>query len=276
MEMSQEKILYVSDLDGTLINDSEEITFYTASIINNLVNKGMIFSYATARSNSTSSKITNKIIVDIPSITYNGAFVIDNKSGEILISNYFDTKDCFEILKVLISNEIYPIVYSHINGVEKFSYSVNKLNKGMKEFIDSRKGDSRDNPIKNLEELENGQIFYFACIDKEEKLMPTFEYLKDKYSCVYQIDSSTGEYWLEIMPVNVNKATAILQLKRLLKCDKVISFGDGRNDLSMFEISDECYAVDNAVYELKSISTSIIGSNNDNGVAEWLNNNVLV
>ena len=41
----------------------------------------------------------------------------------------------------------------------------------------------------------------------------------------------------------------------------------------MFEISDECYAVENAVEELKKISTGIIGSNEDDGVAKWLKEN---
>jgi len=42
------------------------------------------------------------------------------------------------------------------------------------------------------------------------------------------------------------------------------------NDISMFQIADECYAVENAVDELKQIATDVIGSNEDNGVARWL------
>jgi len=50
----------------------------------------------------------------------------------------------------------------------------------------------------------------------------------------------------------------------------VISFGDAVNDIPMFEISDECYAVQNAVDELKAIATGVIGSNEEDGVARWL------
>ena len=38
----------------------------------------------------------------------------------------------------------------------------------------------------------------------------------------------------------------------------------------MFQIADECYAMENAMDELKEIATGIIGSNNDDGVAKWL------
>ena len=50
----------------------------------------------------------------------------------------------------------------------------------------------------------------------------------------------------------------------------MISFGDAVNDIPMFEISDECYAVENAVEELKAAATGIIDSNENDGVANWL------
>ena len=42
--------LYVSDLDGTLLRSNETTSEYTNYVINSLVDKGMIFFYATARS----------------------------------------------------------------------------------------------------------------------------------------------------------------------------------------------------------------------------------
>ena len=42
----------------------------------------------------------------------------------------------------------------------------------------------------------------------------------------------------------------------------------------MFQSSDECYAVENAVEELKKMATAVIESNNDDGVAKWLNAHV--
>jgi hydroxymethylpyrimidine pyrophosphatase-like HAD family hydrolase len=75
------------------------------------------------------------------------------------------------------------------------------------------------------------------------------------------------------MPRKATKANAIQQLKELWQCDKVISFGDAKNDLPMFAISDECYAVENAVPELKCKATGIIDCNEEDGVAKWLQNN---
>lgn len=267
------KILYVTDLDGTLLNSNQEISLFSSNTINDFVKHGMIFSYATARSNITASKVTKNITAQIPVIVYNGAFVLDNLTGEVLHSNYFTTNNFNEILELLIENELYPIIYSYMNGVEKFSYLSNNINKGMKHFLDSRKGDIRDNPIACLNDTYKGESFYFTCIDDAKKLFPIYQLLKDKYSCVYQKDIYSGEQWLEIMPPQVNKANAVIQLKEMLDCDKIISFGDGCNDIPMFQISDECYAVNNAVSELKQIATGIIDSNDNDGVAKWLQEN---
>ena len=59
-------------------------------------------------------------------------------------------------------------------------------------------------------------------------------------------------------------------------CERVISFGDSMNDIPMFEISDESYAVKNALDELKKYATGIIESNEDDGVAKWLIGNVSI
>ncbi len=49
-----------------------------------------------------------------------------------------------------------------------------------------------------------------------------------------------------------------------------------KNDIDMFEMSDERYAVENADDGLKAIATKIIESNNNDGVAKWLKENVMV
>ena len=71
------KTLYVSDLDGTLLNRQDRISPESIRIINDLVANGMTFTYATARSLSSASVVTRGLSADIPVIVYNGAF-IDN------------------------------------------------------------------------------------------------------------------------------------------------------------------------------------------------------
>ena len=60
--------LYVSDLDGTLLRSNQVTSEYTNHVINSLVEKGMFFSYATARSFITAKKVTKGINAEIPLI----------------------------------------------------------------------------------------------------------------------------------------------------------------------------------------------------------------
>lgn len=263
------KTLYVTDLDGTLLRSDERTSDFTNQIINGLVERGLIFSYATARSYQTSHKVTSGLNASFPLIVYNGAMVMDNKSGQFLIKNFFGT-EILQVVEDLIQNRIFPIVYAFINGVEKFSYIPEKCSAETQLFLDSRKNDRRDNPVSSQKDLTSGEIFYITCIDSREKLEPFYRKYADTYHCIFQEDIYTKHQWLEIMPKAASKASAIRQLKAYLGCQKVIVFGDGKNDIDMFEIADEAYAVSNAVGELKQIATKVIGSNNEDAVAKWL------
>jgi len=72
------------------------------------------------------------------------------------------------------------------------------------------------------------------------------------------------------LPKAASKANAIRQLRNKLGYEKLVVFGDGKNDVDMFELADEAYAVANAVPELKERATAVIGGNNEDGVAKWL------
>ena len=268
----EEKTLYVTDLDGTLLNRQEKINPFSIDAINALVEKGMLFTYATARSLVSASKVTNGLSTNIPIIAYNGTFIFQPSTGEILSEESFtdDERKC--VREVLTEYKISPLVYSFIDGIEKVSWIPKFENDGIRRYLSMRKGDRRFRSVDNDDSLYEGKMFYFTCIGEKDELEPIHEiFSKDsRYRCTMQQELYRPEYWCEIMPALATKSNAIKKLKKMWGCTKVISFGDAVNDIPMFEISDECYAVSNAVDELKSIATGIIESNDDDGVAKWL------
>ncbi|MCM1257617.1 MAG: HAD family hydrolase [Roseburia sp.] len=264
------KTLYVSDLDGTLLRSDARTSAYTNQVINQLTSDGMLFSYATARSYRTAAKATKGLNAKMPIITYNGAVILQNDTFDIIEKNVFCQNEKEEILHELLRRGIYPIVYAYMSGKEKFSYLANQCNRATTEFLLTRKGDIRDTPVEFDSALGFGDVFYFTCIDAYEKLEPLYLQFKEKYHCIFQTDIYSGEQWLEIVPKSVSKANAILQLKERLGIDYIVAFGDGKNDIEMFEIADESYAVENAVDELKAIAAGVIESNDSDGVAKWL------
>lgn len=267
-----EKTLYVTDLDGTLLNQKDRINPKSIAIINELVDKGMMFTYATARSLVSASVVTAGLSTNIPVIAYNGAFIFQPETGEILSREDFSSSERAYAIDVIRANNILPLVYSFVDGVEKVSWLSGRENDGIRRYLSLRKGDRRLRPVKDDEELYQGEIFYFTCIGEKSELQPLYDILSkdERYRCTIQQELYRPEYFCEIMPVNATKAHAIQKLKKIWDCGRVISFGDAVNDLPMFEISDECYAVENAVEELKAAATGIIDSNENDGVANWL------
>ncbi len=270
------KTLYVTDLDGTLLNTKDRISPESIRMINELVEGGMLFTYATARSLVSASVVTEGLTAEVPVIAYNGAFIIHPRTGKVLSQLSFSKEESGFVREVLEEHGISPLVYAFIEQEEKVSFDKTMENEGIQRYLSNRKGDRRFRPLEGKEGLYDGEPFYYTCIGEKEELMPIYRIFSkdDRFRCTIQQELYRPEYWCEIMPGKATKAEAIKKLKKLWQCDRVVSFGDAINDIPMFEISDECYAVENAVPELKDIATDIIAGNDYDGVAQWLWANV--
>jgi Cof subfamily protein (haloacid dehalogenase superfamily) len=266
------KTLYVSDLDGTLLNSQSKLSEYSMRTINQLIESGMSFSYATARSLVSASIVAKDLRTSIPVIIYNGAFIVDAQTGERLDSASFKERDIDDVAEWLTERKIYPLVYAFVDGVEQVSWLKGSENDGMLHYLHSRKGDPRLRSVTRLHDLYAGDVFYFTCIGDPKPLSEIHQWFSQdsRYQCIFQQELYREEYWCEMMPAQATKANAIVRMKELMGFDRIVSFGDGVNDLSLFSISNKAYAVENAVDELKEQATGIIKSNDEDGVARWL------
>lgn len=263
------KTLYITDLDGTLLNSDQRTSQFTDDVINVLVDRGGLFSFATARSEETAAPVVDGFNISAPPIFYNGAVIGYSHSDSPPIRIFFPDSIA-DIIAELNDADIFPTVYSFIDGEEKFSFIQDKCTHEMIEFLDTRKHCKRYRPVNTFEELTKGDIFYILCIDSKNKLIPFYDKYGSEYYCVFQKDSYTDGRWLEIMPKTSTKANAAVTLKERLGCDELVVFGDNKNDIELFKAADRSYAVANAVWELKALATDVIGSNNDDGVARFL------
>ncbi len=266
------KTLYVTDLDGTLLNTKDRISEYSKKVINELIDEGMHFTYATARSLTSASVVAEGLRVQMPVIVYNGAFILNAATREVIVSSEFKVEEKQFIKDLLHNYQVRPLVYAFIEGIEKVSWIPEYENEGIRYYLNNREGDKRFRAVEEIEALYEGEVFYFTCIGEKEELLPIYEALKEhpNYNCVFQQELYREEYWCEIMPKKATKANAIKALKELFQYDRVIAFGDAINDIPMFEIADESYAVDNAVPGLKKLATGIIARNEEDGVAKRL------
>lgn len=272
------RTLYVTDLDGTLLNTKDRINPESLRIINELVGRGMLFTYATARSLESACVVAEGLALTSPVIVYNGAFIMRPDTKEILSSLYFTQEEAGFVRRILEQWQISPLVYSFVQDRERVSWNTARENEGVKRYLSKRQGDRRLRPLEDGEGLNDGNVFYYTCIGEKEELMPLYKIFSgdERFRCTLQQELYRPEYWCEIMPRKATKAEAIRTLKSLWNCDRIVSFGDAVNDLPMFRISDECYAVENAVPELKRAATGIVDSNDRDGVAKWLAQNAVL
>ena len=275
------KTLFITDLDGTLLNDNAQITPVTAKIINNLIDDGMIFTYATARSLVTAKKVTGEINFKYPAVHRNGVFIQNPETGEYFYKCAFEKDISSEVIKKIQDNGLYPLVYSFIDGRERFSWISGKENDATKYFLKSRENDIRQRPVKNYGEFYDGDIdeivFFSESFDELQGIFNILN-LNERFSYhiqqdTYKTEKGNSIYFFEFMRFDAGKDSGVLKVKELAGADKIVCFGDNVNDIPMFNVSDEKYAVANAVDEVKNIATAVIGSNDCDGVAKWLEKN---
>lgn len=270
--MKKQTTLYVSDLDGTLINSRYMISHYSIEALNALIARGLNFTYATARSYHSSCRFTHELKLTWPAIVYNGALIVDAQDGTILDVQGFSQKTSRMIEAALAKYRINPLVYTLIDNQEKVLWHWNRQNGHVKDYIASRKGDLRFVPRNDGESIYQGSIFYYTAIDDFGALEAVYGYLKTLPGIVCSLKKElyTDEYFLEIMAAGASKAKALERLKKIREYDRLVCFGDETNDLEMLKMADVAVAVKNAVAPVKQIASSHAGSNDEDGVARWI------
>lgn len=270
------KTLFVSDLDGTLLTLQERVSFYSLEHLNALIDNGLHFTYATARSLNSAAKACWGLRQILPVILYNGAVVMEPWSRKMLYNNHFNRGQLSYLKELFARHDVWPLVYSFKGETERVSWVAEKETAGVKRYLERRKGDPRLHPVKVREELVGDDIFYFNCIGRKEDLDALHEEVENSLDmkCIYEQEAYQTDYWCEIMPRSTSKGAAAKQLKTLLGAERLVAFGDGINDHDLFREADECYAVQNADEKLKGMATGVIGYSEEDGVVKFLMENL--
>ena len=273
--------LFVTDLDGTLLNSNKEVSIKSTEILNKLIDNGVNFTVATARTPATVVDLLQDVNIKLPAVLMNGVLLYDIKEEKYINIKEIgkDTVDkVFDVLNKFDKNAmVYGIRNNHLWVYHKeFEYSweynfyKERADRKQKTFL----------KVENYQECINeSKIINFIVFDKYEKIKGIYEELKkiDEISVEYYEDIyEKGCYFLEAYSAEASKANGIKLLSDYIEHDKLICFGDNLNDIPMFELADECYATANAVERVKEISTDVIGSCDEDGVALFIENKLKV
>ena len=249
--------LIITDLDNTLLRSDKSISEYTAKVFERIRAKGYLVAFATARG-CAMSRFVETIKPDI--IVSNGGATI-SVNGEVIYRNLLSEKDvetiivmCYEFTdgKALITVENDDGYYCNFvpNDLDRrsvFTYS---------DFKDFRAPAYKVSP--ELEKDEWAEAIVKACSN-----------------C--SLLNFTGEKWRRDAASNSDKETALKILVEHIGIDlsDVVAFGDDINDLGMLKLAGTAVAVFNAIDEVKAVADHITESNDQDGVAKFLERTIL-
>lgn len=272
--MSKENILYVSDLDGTLLDSKKRITTYTADVLNRCMDKGMKFAVATARMPYGCDYRLQEIHMNTPGIVTNGVFLYDFKEKKIISAEEIKKESAEKAIEVFEGHGMSCFVYILSEGNISLYYGDKNLEAQIQYYSD-RALESCEKIVctdQLRDALLEGQVAYITYTGEKEKLEPVCKDLDQipGLSYSFYLNIYNGWYCLEIFSKNASKKNALLKLKKMIHCDEIVVFGDNFNDLSMIELSDRSYAPSNALPEVKERVTEVLDDCDHDGVAKFL------
>lgn len=240
------KYLVVVDLDGTLLNDNNEISDYNKLILKKCQKNGCKIAISTSRSYIRTISFEEEINADY-TICFNGNYVVGDK---VIYKNTFEQNILINIIDTLEENK-YNFIIECLKGTYRNFNKENKL--------------IQSNYIK-LNDMKKEECFKFLveCSPLEViDLMQKFS----KYNLTLSYDKKNK--FMRIMPSETEKWNGLTKLE--LDKYNLISFGNDSTDFLTLKKSYLGIKMQNSDNSLETINFST-KSNNENGVGKFLNN----
>lgn len=255
------KIIF-SDFDYTMLDYYSEDNYfdeYKISILNKLRDKGIKFCIVTGRSVSFFEQFPNLLGVIDYIMGSNGSCVYDVKNKEYIYCDSIKDEDLDEVISYLIDNNYAFLLnckdkkykYGNWDSLGCLEYEI-KVKYICEQIVFRVKKSDFDRVFKRLENI--GKIK------------------------INNMHNWGDDYWtIDVNNSGVSKGSAIKWLCDYLDIDidDTMAFGDGDNDMSMFEVVNKGVAVGNAVDKLKIMSKIVALDCKDNGIYKYIEENIL-
>jgi Cof subfamily protein (haloacid dehalogenase superfamily) len=265
-------VLYVTDLDGTLLDDEQRVSPTTIEVINSLVADGLWFTVATARAPQTALPLLTGLDLRLPMIFVNGALIIDPADGRAISRNILDAPVARRVVDGYLAVGLRPFVYTSDIAGRPHVYYPGAGNACEQYYVDRRlaAGDERLRLVTDFASVFDEAVMSANSCGTPAELDAMAAALgadPDVFAHFGPDIYVPGHAWLEVCHPRANKGDAVRFVRDHVGARRLVCFGDNTNDLQMFSAADECYAVANAHPAATSAATGCIGSNLEHSVA---------
>lgn len=275
--------LIASDMDGTLLNETSQVSKENAAAIRYAQEQGIEFMVATGRGRTEASPVLAKAGLSLPMISVNGAQVYD-QAGQIMFTIDIPKELVLQVITVLEKHQLY---FELATTKGTFSNSHAMRITTTSNYLKEARNISRKMAIAmaaaHLELLHVHFVPDFASILADENLqilkfivfalddpgllaVATDELNKLPHLTV----TSSAKNNIEINHVNAQKGRALKRVAELkdIPLDEVMAIGDNFNDLSMLEVAGVSFAMANGPEAVHAYAKYLAPANSENGVAQ--------
>ena len=257
-----------SDLDGTLLNESGQITQETEQTIKD---KGIPFTLVSARTPKDMAPIVSKLGLESPQVAFNGGLIyLPKKDGHEIVSEHYLQWDLAEKMIMLIQTYYPHLGFSFYDDANWYTCS---LDEGIK--IEASIGSQTPQLVDRNEFFKRKPVKIFKImlwIFDEIEMIRVAEFLNSLEIKELSIVQSS-KFTLEITDYEAQKSRGIdfiLDHYQLNK-EEVAAFGDGHNDIPMLKKVGHPVVMENASDEVKAHGKYVTKRNTENGVSYGMN-----
>lgn len=261
--------MFVTDLDGTLLTKEHKISEENKKAIQEAVAEGVVVTIATGRMYVSALPFAKELGVDVPIITYNGAW-IKSVSGEELFTSYLAEDAVKDVLDYCLAKNWQIQVYSddqlYFTEHDAYAAGYEEL-AGLTGHVVGREGIyAHVQRVPKMLSISSGA---------EETDARVAELQKTFAGRVFPVKSNPN--YAEIIGIGINKATSLEKLAAKLgfTMDEVMAIGDSNNDLPMLKAAGKSVAMGNANDAVKAACDYVTANCEESGVAAAIRKYVL-
>lgn len=260
------EIFFIAELDGTLLNEEGAVTTHTALHLNKMIDEGIWFTIVTDRTPSTFFERLGLLELNLPVIAMEGAALFDLRDQSYAAVTTMKTAESDVVEEIFarhgrncfvhsVVNEQMHIYYDQLKNIQETNFYHRYRKTNFKSYIRGKKPAAFE-------------AICILAIDEEEVIDTIVADLKaSAVASALRIftkpyGKKPGYTMVEVYSIRASREKAVAELARDLDLHQTVVFGASNHCRGLFEMSDACFAVENASPKLKLAATKVIGSNN--------------
>jgi len=247
--------MIVTDLDGTLLRTDKTISNRTKAAFALCKEKGIKLAYATGRCSSAQSLVPPELFHGYA--TANGALAVAD--GNLIYKRLIS---CWDARPLLLACDKRGLdVSSQYDGMNYSNFVVSDVWPEVTNFaiVDF-----------SIHDKDAEKIFSHSLSD-EDKIF--IESHLPRYS--YMVMAVDGLAMITHKEATKSQAVAALAQYWGIAQSEILAFGDDLNDIDLLEYAGVGVVMDNAMDAVKRVGDCMCPSNDEDGIAKWIEGNLL-